>query len=226
MRPRTTCGRAFPFGRSSISTSAFVVAPDALSSVVLSVDVGVDTSCALTIGLALLELWRHRCGARRSRADFSPSRGGIQCSQRKPGDPAVREAPIPTSPLVLAEDTIRHHRARDRSHCGVGPRSHGQAFWDLLASFSSGALLCGRRCLRSRVNRTPAIGASAESRIGHVLLALTEGVDGVDRSRDPHVPVRTRLVILSMKSRSTRVKADASRRLHQRERYAFAPSCR
>lgn len=99
----------------------------------------------------------------------------------KPWIHAVREARDPTIPLVLAEDAT--------ALIGLGIAfvavllSHvtGQAVWDPVGSVLIGVLLAVVAIALARNTHTLLVGASADPVEQGQALALTEGVDGVEK---------------------------------------------
>jgi cation diffusion facilitator family transporter len=99
----------------------------------------------------------------------------------KPWIQAVREARDPTIPLVLAEDTTALFGLSIALIAVTLTQVTGQPFWDPLGSICIGLLLAVVAAVLARNTHTLLVGASADlEEQGHAL-ALTEGVDGIDR---------------------------------------------
>lgn len=99
----------------------------------------------------------------------------------RPWIQAVREARDPTIPLVLAEDTTAIIGLAIAFTAVLASDLTGQAFWDPLGSVLIGALLAVVAVVLARNTHTLLVGASADPEEQGHALALTEGVDGVEK---------------------------------------------
>lgn len=124
---------------------------------------------------------------------------------------AVREARDPTIPLVLAEDTTALVGLAIAFFAVLTSHLTGQAFWDPLGSILIGLLLAGVAVALARNTHTLLIGSSADPEEQGHALALTEGVEGVDRvTQILTFHVGPDVVILAMKiAFDKEMKADA-----------------
>jgi cation diffusion facilitator family transporter len=99
----------------------------------------------------------------------------------KPWIVAVREARDPTIPLVLAEDTTALLGLTIALLAVTASQVTGQAFWDPLGSICIGILLAVVAVVLAKNTHTLLVGASADLEEQGQALALTEGVDGIER---------------------------------------------
>ena len=99
----------------------------------------------------------------------------------RPWIQAVREARDPTIPLVLAEDTTAIIGLAIAFLAVLVSDLTGQAFWDPVGSILIGLLLAVVAVVLARNTHTLLVGASADPEEQGHALALTEGVDGVDK---------------------------------------------
>ena len=129
----------------------------------------------------------------------------------KPWIQAVREARDPTIPLVLAEDTTAIIGLAIAFTAVLVSDLTGQAFWDPLGSVLIGALLAVVAVVLARNTHTLLVGASADPEEQGQALALTEGVDGVEKvTQILTFHVGPDVVILAMKlAFAKEMKADA-----------------
>ena len=94
---------------------------------------------------------------------------------------ALLEARDPTIPLVLAEDTDRHGRARcSRSSPSRTSQLTGQDFWDPVGSVVIGVLLCVVALAVAWITHGLLIGESATTADRTRVLELARRVDGVE----------------------------------------------
>jgi cation diffusion facilitator family transporter len=99
----------------------------------------------------------------------------------RPWIQAVREARDPTIPLVLAEDTTAIIGLAIAFLAVLVSHLTGQAFWDPLGSILIGLLLAVVAIVLARNTHTLLVGASADPEEQGQALALTEGVEGVEK---------------------------------------------
>lgn len=99
----------------------------------------------------------------------------------RPWIQAVREARDPTIPLVLAEDTTAIIGLAIAFLAVLVSHLTGQAFWDPLGSILIGLLLAIVAVALARNTHTLLVGASADPEEQGHALALTEGVEGVEK---------------------------------------------
>jgi cation diffusion facilitator family transporter len=99
----------------------------------------------------------------------------------RPWIQAVREARDPTIPLVLAEDTTALVGLAIAFFAVLASHLTGQAFWDPIGSILIGILLAVVAIALARNTHTLLIGSSADPEEQGHALALTEGVDGVEK---------------------------------------------
>ena len=99
----------------------------------------------------------------------------------RPWIQAVREARDPTIPLVLAEDTTAIIGLAIAFLAVLISHLTGQAFWDPLGSILIGVLLAVVAIALARNTHTLLVGSSADPEEQGHALALTEGVDGVEK---------------------------------------------
>lgn len=99
----------------------------------------------------------------------------------RPWIQAVREARDPTIPLVLAEDTTAIIGLAIAFFAVLTSDLTGQAFWDPVGSILIGLLLAVVAVALARNTHTLLVGASADPEEQGQALALTEGVEGVEK---------------------------------------------
>jgi cation diffusion facilitator family transporter len=113
---------------------------------------------------------------------------------------AVKEARDPTIPLVLAEDTTALVGLTIAFVAVLASHLTGQPYWDPIGSVLIGLLLAVVATGLARITHSLIIGASAEAEDEGQALAITEGVEGVERvTQLLTFHVGPDVVILSMK---------------------------
>jgi cation diffusion facilitator family transporter len=129
----------------------------------------------------------------------------------RPWIQAVREARDPTIPLVLAEDTTAIIGLAIAFTAVLVSDLTGQIFWDALGSILIGVLLAVVAVALARNTHTLLVGASADPEEQGHALALTEGVEGVEKvTQILTFHVGPDVVILAMKLAFDKgMKADA-----------------
>lgn len=113
---------------------------------------------------------------------------------------AVREARDPTIPLVLAEDTTALVGLTIAFFAVLLSHVTGQRFWDPAGSVMIGLLLAVVATMLARITHGLLIGTSTDPEDEGQALAITEGVEGVERvTQLLTFHVGPDVVILSMK---------------------------